>query len=443
MNTTSPPFSLKKAVVTACIGNFGEWFDFALFGFFAVTLSHVFFPATNDLGALLATFATFSVAFFFRPVGAAICGRLGDRYGRKYILSIVVITMSVATFLIGVLPGYESIGWASPILLVVIRVVQGLAIGGEFAGAVSFLTEYAPEGKRGFYGSWSTMTANVGMAVGAITALLMQLLVPTEVLNDWAWRVPFIVALPIGISGLVLRLKIPETPAFVAAATAVEADLPKDNGLRPPLSGQYTRMAQVVGMVVVFTILTYVFISFMPAFLSKEHGLEMWQGSALSLTALVVAMAFTPYFGALSDRIGRRPILLTASWTLVVLAVPIFMLFNTGVMGIAAGLAVLGLFVATFNGVVPATFAEMFPTRVRYTAFGISYQVAVALFGATAPFVLTLIVARAGATLAPAIYITAAALVTALVCLTLKETVNNSLDDAEPVADGELTHTAR
>lgn len=441
MDTTSPPVSTKKAVVTACIGNFGEWFDFALFGFFALTISHVFFPTTNELGALLATFATFSVAFFFRPVGAVICGRLGDRYGRKYVLSIVVITMSAATFLMGVLPGYGSIGWASPILLVLIRVVQGLAIGGEFAGAVSFLTEFAPPGRRGFYGSWSTMTANVGMALGGITALLMQLFVPAEMLNDWVWRIPFILALPIGISGLVLRLKVPETPAFVEASTGEEVKTSGANERGSTLSGQYTNMARVAGLVVVFTILTYVFISFMPTFLTKEHGLELWQASGLSLTALCVAMVFTPYFGSLSDRIGRKPILLTASSSLVVLAVPIFMLFNTGIVGIGVGLAALGLFVAVFNGVVPATFAEMFPTRVRYTAFGISYQVAVALFGATAPFVLTLIVAYGGSTFAPAIYITAAALVTALVCLTMKETANNSLHDAEPVTGGELTST--
>jgi MHS family proline/betaine transporter-like MFS transporter len=223
---TQPGGVRKRAVIAAVIGNFIEWYDFTLYGYLAVVFAQLYFPAENRLVSLLATFAVFGVAFVMRPIGALVFGSIGDRIGRRNTLAAIILITSGATFFIGLVPSYESIGILAPLLLVLARVVQGFAVGGEYGGATSFIVEYAPEDKRGLYGSWQFVTQGASLMVGLLIVTALTTALSEEALFSWAWRVPFLVALPLGLIGLYMRLKLEDTPAFEAVREHHEVEAP-------------------------------------------------------------------------------------------------------------------------------------------------------------------------------------------------------------------------
>lgn len=415
----------KRAVVAAVIGNFIEWYDFTIYGYLAVVIAPLFFPSEDRLVSLMATFAVFGVAFVMRPIGALVFGSIGDRIGRRNTLAAIILITSGATFFIGLIPSYETIGILAPLLLVLARVVQGFAVGGEYGGATAFMVEYAPEGKRGLYGSWQFVTQGGSLIAGLLVVTGLTAALSEEALFNWAWRVPFLIALPLGLIGLYMRLKLEDTPAFQAVQEHQEVER---TPLKESLRHHGKDLLKVVGLTWLLTGLTYLLI-FMPTYLSEQLDVPLSSGytavilgtAAYCATALVAAL--------LSDRIGRRkPFLLAAPVVAVIAVVPVFLLIGTAnFAAITLALVVVGVILGSSAGVYAAATCEVFPTNVRYSSLSLGYSVAVSIFGGTTPLIFTALLAATGNPISPAFYLIVAALVGIVAALTFPETANEPL----------------
>ena len=416
---------LRRAIVGASVGNLVEWFDFAVYGYLAATLGAIFFPSDDPTISLLASFAVFGVAFFARPLGGFFFGPLGDRIGRQSTLVAVIILMSFATFAIGFLPGYEAIGIWAPILLVFLRLVQGFSTGGEFGGASAFLAEYSPDERRGFLVSWIEFSAVGGFFLGAASVLLLTAAIGEDALGSWGWRIPFLLAGPLGLIGLYIRLRLDDTPEFRALEQAGEVSR---SPFRETLTQNWKPILQVVGLVIIQNAGFYIVLTYMPTYFSEELGFDTTSSSLSTVLTLIVAMALIPPLGALSDRVGRKPLLAASCVGFALLSYPLFLLMNQGNL-FAAGLAhvALGILLAIFLSTTIAALTELFPTRVRYGGFSIGYNISVAIFGGAAPFFATWLISATGNPLSPAFYLIAAAVATFLTLLTLRETARTPL----------------
>jgi MFS transporter, MHS family, proline/betaine transporter len=416
---------LRRAIVGASVGNLVEWFDFAVYGYLAATLGAIFFPSEDPTVSLLASFAVFGVAFFARPLGGFFFGPLGDRIGRQSTLAAVIILMSFATFAIGFLPGYEAIGIWAPLLLVFLRLVQGFSAGGEFGGASAFLAEYSPNERRGFLVSWIEFSAVGGFLLGAASVLLLTSAIGEDALGSWGWRIPFLLAGPLGLIGLYIRLRLEDTPEFRALEQAGEVSR---SPFRETLTQNWKPILQVVGLVIIQNAGFYIVLTYMPTYFSEELGFASTASSLSAVLTLLVAMALIPPLGALSDRVGRKPLLAASCVGFALLSYPLFLLMNQKSL-FAAGLAhvSLGALLAIFLSTTIAALTELFPTRVRYGGFSIGYNISVAIFGGAAPFFATWLISVTGNPLSPAFYLIAAAVATFLTLLTLRETARTPL----------------
>jgi len=399
---------MKRAMVAGIIGHFVEWYDYGVYAYVATMLAAAFYADSDPTAGLLAVFATFAVAFFARPLGGLFFGSLADRIGRQRCLAAVVVLMSLSTFLIGVLPGYASIGVAAPVLLLVARILQGFSAGGEIAGAASFVNEYAPRNKRGLLSSLLPAASATGLLFGAVLLTILTSSLSEDAMGQWGWRVPFLIALPLGAIGLYLRLKIEDTPLFQALVSAKQAD---PTPLRSSLSEQFRWIAVAFGATLTYGVGFYTVMSYMPTYLKEvtDFGAgEMFIVTAAVLLAHIIAL---PLCGALSDRIGRKPVLIAASIALVVLTYPAFVLIAEGrnmFVAILAG-AVMGALIAGGAAPLFAFMAEMFPTRLRTSSVSIGYNASVMIFGGTAPFISTFLIDKTGSNVAPSFYLVAAA----------------------------------
>jgi MFS transporter, MHS family, proline/betaine transporter len=418
----------RRALVAACIGNVVEWYDFALYGAFATVLARTYFPSADTQASLLAAFAVFSTAFIVRPVGALLLGRLGDRRGRRQVLATAIILMSVATAGVGVLPGYRSIGLLAPVLLVLLRVAQGLSAGGEASAASAFVVEYAPARRRGWYGGWIWATFGLGLGAGIGAAALLTWRLPPATLASGGWRLAFLVAVPVGLVGLYLRLRLDETPRFRAVQRAQAV---AQRPLREAIRAYPGRMLVGFALVAAASLSFNTFFIFLPSHLATELGIPLPRALAGALLGMAVMVALSPALGHLSDRVGRKPLLVAATLSLLGLTVPIYLLIHEGgPVGLPLGYLLVGVVLSGF--VLPTLLSELFPTRMRSSALSITYGVASALFGGSAPLVQALLVRRAGNPLVPAFYATAVALVAAVGALRLPETAFRPLDADEP-----------
>lgn len=406
------PGASRRALVAGSVGNFIEWYEFGVYGCFATVVAARFFTPEGggEAEALVRTYASFALAFFFRPVGAALFGRLGDRLGRRPVLILVISLMTGATTLIGALPTYADAGAFAPWLLTFLRVVQGLSAGGEFGGAVSVMTEFAPPGRRGLYGSWQSFTVALGLLAGAGAAALLATLLGTEELNSWGWRLPFLLALPLGLGALWLRLRLDETPAFRAEREAV----------RPPPRAVAGAIALGAARVMGWAAAGYTFLVVLPSYLQSSLDATFRQALVATVLAnLGFAAAIVPA-GWLSDRVGRRPVMLAGALLVTGTALPLFdLLQDAGTPAAVKGAAVCGAgaVVGLMAGPGPAMLAEMFPTTVRYTGLGLSYALSNAVFSGCAGLIVTETIARTGNVDVPAYYAAAACAVSALALL--------------------------
>lgn len=418
-----PGMRIYEAVGAAVVGNILEWYDFAVYGFTALIIAKKFFPTEDDMGALLATFAAFGVGFVARPIGGVLVGRMGDVKGRKAALILTIVMMAVGTVGIGFIPSYASIGIAAPILLVICRLLQGFSTGGEWGGATAFIVEWAPANRRGFFGSFQQASVACGTLLGSGVAAVFNTLLSTAQMESWGWRLPFILGFLLLPVGLYMRRNIGETPAYrkaVEKATTTEV-APVHNG---PLLA-----AKAFGFTVLWTVSYYIMLYYMPTFTQKFAGLGRTEALWSNTIALLLLMVTIPAMGLLSDRIGRKPLLLACCLAFAVLTYPLFSLMLSGATLVTVIIiqVIFDIMISLFSGPGPAAIAEIFPTRSRSTWMSTGYSLAVAIFGGFAPYISTWLIKTTGTPIAPTFYLIAAAVVSAVVILGLKETAHRDL----------------
>jgi metabolite-proton symporter len=420
-----------RVALASFVGTAIEWYDFFIYGTAAaLVFGQLFFPPNEDpLIGTLAAFATYAVGFAARPVGGVVFGHFGDRVGRKSILVITILTMGLATFLIGLLPTYAQVGIWAPALLVVLRLIQGFSVGGEWGGAALMTVEHAPEGRRGYYGSW-TMVASPAGAMLATGAFALASGLPDEQFLAWGWRLPFLLSIVLVGVGLFIRLRILETPAFERIKEAgAEARLPVVEAVR-----EHPRSVLLAaGMNLGFNTFIFVLFTFMLSYATTQLGLP--RGVVLQATVVggAVQIVSVLAFSALSDRVGRRPVMLAGAAFLALYAFPLFWLVNTG----SAALIFLALAIGFFGsaaifGPMAAFIAESFDTKVRYSGASLGYQMGAVLGGGLSPFVATALLAwSGGASWSVSVYLVLGALMSLVSVYLLAETYRSELSGAE------------
>jgi MHS family proline/betaine transporter-like MFS transporter len=427
----------RKAAIGGAVGNFVEWFDFGVYGYMAPIIATLFFPPGDRTAALLGTFAVFAVAFFMRPVGGFVFGHFGDKVGRRNTLAVAILLMAGATFAIGILPTYAAIGVAAPALLVLCRLAQGFAVGGEYMGAASFVVEYAPERRRGFYASFVSASLFAGSLCGVVLATVLTVTLGEAAMGSWGWRIPFLLGLPLGLIGLYLRLRLEDTPAFreIARRDAV-AEAPIKEAFRT----QRRSMAVFFGFVIANVVGGTMLIAFMPTYLGEVAGLDRQTVLLSNSITLLLLVVLCPLSGLLADRLGRKPMILAASVGFVVLSLPAFLLAGQGGLFPAiASQVLLAIPIFFVCAAQPVVLVEMFPTRVRYSSGAVIYGLVNMVFGGTAPLVGTALIARSGNALAPGYYLLALGIVSALVAaFAFRETYGNRLVRREDVGAMEV-----
>jgi MFS family permease len=392
-----------RQIIAAVIGNALEWYDFVVYGFFTVIISRLFFPVQSEYASLLLTMATFGVGFFMRPVGGIVLGVYADRRGRKAALQLIIGLMTLSMAIIACAPPYAAIGIAAPLLVVLARLLQGFATGGEFASATAFLVESAPAPRRGFYGSLQMVGQSVAALGGAIAGALVTYTLTSAQIDAWGWRLPFLFGLIIGPVGLYIRLYLEETEAFLEARVA----LPGHTQTRTLLAQHWRGLGVTFGLVVCGTVSYYVVLVYMPTFAKSQLGVPLTDAFVAQAIGLTCLTAVIPLCGALSDRIGRRPILIAATIAYFVLLYPMFnwVIDSPSFARLAIMQGTLCSLVGVFLGPVSTAIAEQFPTSIRSTGLAIAYNFAVMLFGGFAQFVITWLIRETDSLLAPAYYV--------------------------------------
>ena len=415
----------RTAIVAGVVGNVLEWYDFAVYGFFVPVISRLFFPAQAPMVSLLLTFSVFGVGFAMRPIGSIVFGVYGDRYGRRKALSAVVTLMAVATLAVGLLPTYGQAGLLAPLLLVLARLVQGLSSGGEWGGAAAYLVEFAPARQRGYIASWQQASVGCGFLLGALSAALLTTILPQDALTAWGWRLPFLAGIVLGGVGAYMRLRLDDTPKYVELEHHHKVTA---TPLREAFTTYRKQTLLAFGLTLHNAVAYYVVLVYMSTYLTSVVKMPRSTALWIGAVCLAIFVVITPLMGRLSDRIGRRPMFIVSCAGYLALAYPLFMMASTGKV-IPAFLAelILVVFLAVYAGAGPALYAELFPTRVRYTALSVGYNIPVAIFGGFAPFIATGLINLTGSILSPAIYVMIASGVTLVTMMWVRETAFGEL----------------
>ena len=397
-----------QIVLAAAIGNSLEFYDFILFGFFASTIAPLFFPSGNPTVSLLLTLATFGVASFSRPLGAIVIGSYSDRVGRKAGLLLTILLMAVSTAAIGLIPTYAQIGVAAPLLLALARLIQGFATGGEFGGATAFLAEHAPPKWRGFYAGWlQTGIFSAAIAAGLMGAAVSRFLLPADAIA-WGWRVPFVIGISLAPLGLYIRGRLPETPLFKQPTAASR----EPSALRQAVFSQLPHVLLMVGAVLPSTVGSYLILLYIPTFATRQLGLPASDGFVAAILGSFVAAVLAPVAGALSDKVGRKRVMLTATVVMTITVWPLFVWMEAAhsVPVLLMAETLLAVLLAGFAGPMTALGSEMFPTSARSTGLSIGYGLSAAVFGNFTPLILASLIVVTGQAVAPSYYMAAAAL---------------------------------
>lgn len=426
--------TLRQVTFAGFAGTVVEWFDFAVYGFMATIIATVFFPESNGAVALLQTFAIFAVAFALRPLGGAFFGMLGDRIGRKNILITTVLLMSGSTAAIGLLPSYEQIGVWAAILLTLARCLQGLSAGGEYAGAVTYVIEHSPPNQRARWGAAMPTATFTAFAAAALLSFLLTTSIGDAAMHEWGWRVPFLIAAPLGLIAFWIRRKLGESPMFQEAE---EDDTTEHAPLRSTIKTQARPMLILGGYISLTALSFYIFSTYMTTFLREVVQLDAVPVLASNVIALTLAACAAPLAGRICDRFGRRKTMFASAIMLGAAAIPGYIIASGGSFGTALLGQLLIMFGAvTANVVTAVLLTEVFPTRVRYTASGITYNLSYAIFGGTAPYIATWLIDVTGNPISPAIYLTIVAAGAFIATTMMPETAGRQLGaglDDEPI----------
>jgi MHS family proline/betaine transporter-like MFS transporter len=413
--TAQKPPSLRRLIVAATIGNIFEWFDFVVYGFFAVTIAEVFFPAGDATVSLLVTFGAFGLAYFVRPLGAIVVGGYTDRHGRKSGLLLSMLLMMIGTTMMAVTPGYATIGIAAPILITLARLLQGFSVGGEFGSAVSFLSEHAG-GKKGFSASWQFATGGLITVLASLFGVALTSLLTHDQLVSWGWRIPYIFGMLIGPAGLYVRAKIVETPEFL------EAEKPETLPIKDVLRRHPMSVLLALGIAIISNSSFYI-LAYIPTYGQKVLHLPASIGFTATLVGGAILAIGCPLAGLWSDRMAQRPALMVvACWLFVLTSYPAFYLMAAVPSLAACIIAVswLQLCKAGYSGVLPSVLSEQFPVETRAIGVSLGFSTAVSIFGGLAPLVATWLIKVTGDSLAPSYYLIGTALLSLVAVLAVQ-----------------------
>ena len=423
--------ALRRAAKASFIGNFIEWFDYASYGYLATVIGLVFFPEADKSVRLMSTFAVFAMSFILRPIGAIIWGAWGDRWGRRWALSWSILIMSGSTFLIGLLPTYSVIGVAAAVGLLLLRMIQGFSASGEYAGAGTFLAEYAPPSRRGIYTSLVPASTACGLLAGALLVTGMFTVLSDSAVNTWGWRVPFLLAGPLGLIGRYIRVHLEDSPVYQEMLAEIPQE-EKSAGWSEPLRLLFRDHLHdtliTFGVSCLNAVAFYMLLSYMPTYVHEELGFSQDTATLATSVMLLVYIASIFFMGHMSDSFGRRRMLIAACIAFIVLTIPLFIVMTkaTGMLAVVILCQIAFAIILTANDGTLATFlAESFPTNVRYSGFALSFNGANALLGGTTPFIVTWLIKVTGSPLAPAVYLTVIALI-AMVAIFQSRTIHGS-----------------
>ncbi|RMD46586.1 MAG: MFS transporter [Aquificota bacterium] len=415
----------SKTLFAGMVGNVLEWYDFVVYGFLAVIIGELFFPSSDPMVSLIKSFAVFAVGFLMRPIGAILFGYIGDRFGRKKSLTISIILMAVSTTAIGLLPTYENIGIIAPILLVALKMIQGLSVGGEYTTSVSFVVEHAPQDRRGFFGSIAILGAVAGILLGSASGAVITKVLSEEALYSWGWRVLFFTGILLGLVGYYVRRNIDETPKFLELEYEEMVDKQPIRDLFREAKKEFLKT---------FLLSTFQAVGFYTIFVYIANHLSVFvkfpKSEALTINtiSMIVLAILIPISGIISDKIGRKPLIIASTGLTVLLSYPLFVLLSKGDFESALiAQVIFAVIVAGFMAILPTTLVEIFPTKIRNSGYSIGYNLPFAIFGGTAPLISTFLIKTTGNINSPSFYLIAAALVAFLVGITLKETAKEPL----------------
>ena len=403
----------RRTVIAGLAGNVMEWYDFGVYGYFAAVMGQKFFPAHDPATSLMASFGVFAVGFLGRPLGAVIFGQLGDRRGRKHALMASVLMMAIPTLLIGLAPTYAQIGILAPILLIVLRLCQGMAVGGEFTTSMVLLVESAQRSRRGIVGSFAPVGASAGMLLGSIVGAAITGLLSAQAIGAWGWRAAFLFGLVIGVVVLIVRRRLPPDPTIEAITEA------RKSPLVTAFKTQWRTILRITGLMLTQGIGFYLNFVYLSTWLTQYTHISKPVTLLLNAVMLALQLVLLPLGGAMSDRIGRKAQMVLGTLGFILLTWPLYRLIDHGsLIAVLAGQAGFALLQATMSSAMPAFNVESLPKHVRCTALSSGYNLAQAFFGGTVPMVAVAVIAATGDRLAPSLYLTAAAVVSFLVVLT-------------------------
>jgi MFS transporter, MHS family, proline/betaine transporter len=405
---------LRGVIVAATIGNVLEWFDFLVYGFFAVYIAEVFFPASDPTVSLLVTFGTFGLAYVVRPLGAIIVGTYTDRAGRKAGLTLSIGLMLIGTSLMVITPGYATIGIAAPIIIMAARILQGFSVGGEFGSAVAFLVEHGGE-RRGFSASWQWATTGIVSVIVALFGVVLTTQLTHQQLIDWGWRIPYVFGLLVGPAGLYIRARVEETPDFLKAEK-------QQVSIADVLRRQPVAVLLALGASIVSNS-SYYLLLYIPTYGIKTLHLPAYTGFVATLVGGVILGAFAVVAGYWSDKIvPRTRIMLITAWLFLLAAYPCFWLMDVYPSLATAVFAVgfLNLIKGGYSGVLPSVLCEQFPVETRAVGVAFAFSVSVTIFGGFAPFIATWLIAQTGDALSPSYYLMATALLSVIALMAIE-----------------------
>lgn len=441
---------VKQAIAGTMVGNFMEWFDFGVFGYMAMLLSSLFFDTGSKSLDLLLSLLAFAVSFLVRPIGGMVLGPLGDKVGRQKVLFFTMAMMAVATALIGVLPTYADIGIWAAIALYALKLVQGFSTGGEYAGATTYVAEFSPDRRRGYYSSFLDIGSYLGFAAGAATVAITHwttsAMAGPDAMAEWGWRIPFLIAIPLGAIAILLRARIPETPAFSALDEAQIAEVHPDDvdrsalGVRKGLGGiirwHWKELLIAIAVVAATNTAGYALTSYMPTYLGGQFDYDEMTSAAATVPSLVALSIAIPFFGHLSDKIGRRRLYIIAGIASVALMLPAFWVMRLGSFwAIQGAMFIVAIPVALWIAGSAATLPALFPTASRYGAMGLAYNVSASLFGGTTPLFSQMLVDATGNSYMPAVWIMVFGLAGLVAALCMRETANRPLLGSFPAVE--------
>ncbi|MEO1224551.1 MAG: MFS transporter [Pseudomonadota bacterium] len=417
------PLSVRMLAAGA-VGNALEWYDFAIYAFFAPIIARQFFPTVDPVNAILATFGVLAAGYFMRPLGGVLIGHVGDRAGRRVALMLSIALMAIPTSLIAVLPSFETIGIAAPIILTVLRLLQGLSVGGEYMGSVVFIAERSPRRRRGMAASVCSTSGTVGILIASAVAALLQALVTEEALNEWAWRLPFLAGLLLGFVGFMLRRHMSDVGKAVGG-TYEPPRLP----ILIVVRDHFPTVLRAFGITALISAGFYIVFVYLTTYLTEVVGTDRGVALDMNTVAMVLVVIVMPGFGWLTDRIGRKPVMIASAVLFLVLSYPLFVMLHSGnLVWEIVGDLIFAVLVGASLGPLPALMTELYPREVRYSATAFSYNLPVAIFGGTAPLIATFLVTETGNDYSPAFYLMALSVVGLIALIFTPETKDRELN---------------